>query len=151
MTREGQAWNGSLLTSDFDIRFSYLFFDERRFSMKRRAKLIGIMTVVAFIAAAIYGLGVYNGESGKILSIITKADAAGGQAKSPTAAAPDRYAYYPGTEELGPDEMRVVACGTGMPSARHGQAATCFLVELGNGDKFFFDLHGERGFPDDSL
>ena len=60
--------------------------------------------------------------------------------ESRTAAAPDRYAYYPGTEELEPDEMRVVACGTGMPSARHGQAATSFLVELGNGEKFLFDI-----------
>ena len=66
--------------------------------------------------------------------------AAGGAVQTRTGVAPDRYAYYPGTEELGPDEMRVVACGTGMPSARHGQAATCFLVELGNGDKFLFDI-----------
>ena len=74
------------------------------------------------------------------LLIATSAFAAGGKVTSPTAAAPDRYVYYPGTEELNPDEMRVVACGTGMPAARHGQAATCFLVELGNGDKFLFDI-----------
>ena len=48
--------------------------------------------------------------------------AAGGKVTSPTGVAPDRYAYYPGTEELGPDEMRVVACGTGMPDARRLQA-----------------------------
>jgi ribonuclease Z len=108
--------------------------------MKRKAGLIGVVAVVAFFAAAIYGLGVFNGKSGGGLSIIKEAEAAGGQVKNPLAAAPDRYAYYPGTEELGPDEMRVVACGTGMPSARHGQAATCFLVELGNGDKFLFDI-----------
>ena len=48
--------------------------------------------------------------------------------------------YYPGTEELKPDEMRVVACGTGMPSPRPKQAAACWLVELGNGDKFLFDI-----------
>jgi ribonuclease Z len=47
--------------------------------------------------------------------------------------------YYPGTEELGPNEMRVVALGTGMPNARPKQAASCFLVELGNGNKFLFD------------
>jgi len=47
--------------------------------------------------------------------------------------------YYPGSEDLAPDEMRIVACGTGMPSARPKQAAACFLVELGNGDKFIFD------------
>jgi ribonuclease Z len=66
--------------------------------------------------------------------------AAGGKVKSPTGIAPDRYAYYPGTEELKPDEIRLVACGTGMPAARRGQAAACWLVELGNGDKFLFDL-----------
>jgi len=42
---------------------------------------------------------------------------------SPTAAIPDRDAYYPGTETLAPDEMRVIACGTGMPNARPKQAA----------------------------
>jgi len=51
-----------------------------------------------------------------------------------------RDVYYPGSEELAPDEMRVVACGTGMPSVRPKQAASCWLVELGNGDKFLFDL-----------
>jgi ribonuclease Z len=51
-----------------------------------------------------------------------------------------RDVYYPGTEELAPDEMRVVACGTGMPNARPKQAAACWLVELGNGDKFLFDI-----------
>ncbi len=48
--------------------------------------------------------------------------------------------YFPNTETLGPEEMRVLACGTGMPTPRRSQAATCFLVELGNGDKFLFDL-----------
>ncbi len=56
-----------------------------------------------------------------------------------TKAQPDRDAYFPNTEDLGPDELRIIACGTGMPSARESQAATCFLVELGNGDKFIFD------------
>jgi ribonuclease Z len=36
--------------------------------------------------------------------------------------------------------MRVIACGTGMPTTRAAQAAACFLVELGNGDKFIFDI-----------
>jgi len=58
---------------------------------------------------------------------------------------PDRDVYYPGTETLGPDEMRVVACGTGMPQPRLAQAAACFLVELGNGDKLIFDM-GEGSF-----
>ena len=36
--------------------------------------------------------------------------------------------------------MRVIACGTGMPTTRAAQAAACFLVELGNGEKFIFDI-----------
>jgi ribonuclease Z len=59
---------------------------------------------------------------------------------SPTGTLEDRDVYYPGTEALSPDEMRVIACGTGMPNARPKQAAACWLVELGNGDKFIFDI-----------
>jgi ribonuclease Z len=59
---------------------------------------------------------------------------------SPTKPSPEHEVYYPGTEELKPDEMRVIACGTGMPMPRLKQAAACFLVELGNGDKFIFDM-----------
>ena len=59
---------------------------------------------------------------------------------SPTEPYPVREVYYPGTEALAEDEMRVVACGTGMPQPRLKQAAACFLVELGNGDKFIFDM-----------
>jgi ribonuclease Z len=60
--------------------------------------------------------------------------------KSPTGVAPERYAYYPGTEALRKDEIRLIACGTGLPAARRDQAATCFLAEIGNGDKFLFDV-----------
>jgi len=62
------------------------------------------------------------------------------QDASPTAALADRDVYYPGSEGIAPDEMRIVACGTGMPNARPKQAAACWLVELGNGDKFIFDI-----------
>ncbi len=58
----------------------------------------------------------------------------------PSGTVSNRYAYFPGTEQLGPAEVRIVACGTGMPAARRGQAAACFLFELGNGDKFLFDI-----------
>jgi ribonuclease Z len=62
--------------------------------------------------------------------------------RSPTKGVPasELDVYYPGAEDLEPDEMRVVALGTGMPSARPKQAAACWLAELGNGDKFLFDL-----------
>jgi ribonuclease Z len=66
--------------------------------------------------------------------------AAGGVVESPTGVAPDRYVYYPGTEALKKDEIRLIACGTGLPAARRDQAATCFLAEVGNGDKFLFDV-----------
>ncbi len=59
---------------------------------------------------------------------------------SPVTALVERDAYFPGSEDLAPDEMRVIACGTGMPNARPKQAAACWLVELGNGDKFIFDI-----------
>ena len=52
----------------------------------------------------------------------------------------DRDFYAPNSETLKPDEMRVIACGTGMPTPRPAQAAACFLVELGNGEKFIFDI-----------
>ena len=59
---------------------------------------------------------------------------------SPTQPYPTHEVYYPGTEALVPDEMRVIACGSGMPMPRLKQAAACFLIELGNGDKFIFDM-----------
>jgi ribonuclease Z len=48
--------------------------------------------------------------------------------------------YFPNSEDLAKNEMRVIACGTGMPTTRAAQAAACFLAELGNGDKFIFDI-----------
>ena len=66
--------------------------------------------------------------------------AAGGVVTDPTGTAPDRYVYYPGTEALAEDEIRIIACGTGMPDQRQAQASACFLFELGNGDKFIFDI-----------
>jgi ribonuclease Z len=59
---------------------------------------------------------------------------------SPTKPYPIHNVYYPGTEELKPDEMRVIALGSGMPMPRRKQAAASFLIELGNGDKFIFDM-----------
>jgi len=73
-------------------------------------------------------------------SLVPTAEAAGGKVIDPSGTAPDRYIYYPGTEALGEKEIRLIACGTGLPAARRDQAATCWLVELGNGDKFLFDI-----------
>ena len=77
-----------------------------------------------------------SGQSGK--------DKGGVQPKAAAAKAdakPERRkTYYPNTEELGDNEMRVISLGTGMPNQRKSQASACWLVELGNGDKFLFDL-----------
>lgn len=76
--------------------------------------------------------------------IADTADAAGGgtvaEGYSPTQPYPVQEVYYPGTEALAEDEMRVFTCGSGMPMPRTKQAAACFLIELGNGEKFIFDL-----------
>ncbi len=63
-----------------------------------------------------------------------------GTVSGPNVVAPDRYIYYPGTEVLAEGEVRVIACGTGMPDQRIAQASACFLFEFGNGDKLIFDL-----------
>jgi ribonuclease Z len=51
-----------------------------------------------------------------------------------------RDSYFPGTEQLAPDEMRVTALGTGRPFSRLAQANSGWLVQLGNGDVFVFDF-----------
>ncbi len=49
--------------------------------------------------------------------------------------------YSPNTEKLGPNEMRITALGTGMPNVITGaQKASGWFVELGNGEKFMFDI-----------
>ena len=66
---------------------------------------------IAFLGAV--GLGV-------ILGVVCSRSMTelGVEAQSPTEALAERDIYYPGTEDLAPDEMRLVACGTGMPNAR---------------------------------
>jgi ribonuclease Z len=95
--------------------------------MKRQTlALLGATTAAVIVGFVIGG------------SVSTGAEAEAGA--SPVKALSEREVFYPGTEDLAPDEMRVVACGTGMPNARPKQAAACWLVELGNGDKFLFDI-----------
>ena len=58
----------------------------------------------------------------------------------PTASLKSNNNYFPGTETLASDEMRISFLGsTPMPPTR-SQAGTCIMVELGNGKKFFFDF-----------
>ena len=105
--------------------------------------LISAVSIV-LIASVIYLWGHADGSAGKLSSLFLSTalaqEGASNSEISPVKATIDRDAYFPGTEDLGPDEMRITACGTGMPNARPKQAAACWLVELGNGDKFIFDI-----------
>lgn len=62
------------------------------------------------------------------------------QAGSESSPPSQRDMYVPGTESLGRQEMRVISLGTGMPSITRRQAAASFLVQLGNGENFIFDM-----------
>jgi ribonuclease Z len=106
-----------------------------------------VLTAAVVIAAIAYVAGFQEGSSEKGSSLVETAVAQEGNsmAWSPTDRHPMHTVYYPGTEPIAPDEMRVIACGTGMPQPRLSQSAACFLVELGNGDKFIFDM-GEGSF-----
>ena len=108
--------------------------------MSRKSRFVTGALALALIAGGFYVWGLHDGMSGGGLELATDAEAAGGAVKKPDGVAPDRYVYYPGTEELGANEIRLIALGTGMPAARRSQAATCWLVEVGNGDKFLFDI-----------
>ena len=114
--------------------------------MKLYLRMGGALIGMAILASLAYYQGRVDqaaGEDGSLLvgtALASSGELTPIKGNSPTRALPDRDAYFPGTEELAPDEMRVVACGTGMPNARPRQAAACFLVELGNGDKFIFDI-----------
>ena len=48
--------------------------------------------------------------------------------------------FFPNTEKLGKNEMRIIALGTGMPTQTPNNKSAAFLVELGNGESFLFDL-----------
>lgn len=109
--------------------------------MKRKFMTATGIAFVCSLAIIVYLLGHYHGSTGETLTAVNEAAAAGTMSTaSPVKALSSREVYFPGTEDLAPDEMRVVACGTGMPNARPKQAAACWLVELGNGDKFLFDI-----------
>ncbi len=109
--------------------------------MNKKLLVFSGVLLIAVTMVATYLIGLYHGRSGEGLSVTKEAVAAQTEPRvSPVKALKERDAYYPGTEDLAPDEMRITACGTGMPNARPKQAAACWLVELGNGDKFIFDI-----------
>ena len=101
-----------------------------------------VLTVTSMItvAVALYFLGHVDGRKGTTPRLLSGAIAAESPPKASPVKARARDFYAPNSEDLAPDEMRLIACGTGMPTSRPKQAASCWLLELGNGDKFLFDI-----------
>lgn len=58
----------------------------------------------------------------------------------PTPSMKSATTYFPTAEELGADEMRISFVGSCPFPPRADQAATCIMVELGTGKRFFFDF-----------
>ena len=109
--------------------------------MKNTSARIG--TGLVLLAGIV--IGAYISNYGLPMVGTAQAEESVGSAKkgepmiSPTKAR-ERDFYAPNSEDLKPDEIRIIALGTGMPTPRPAQAAACFLMELGNGDKFIFDI-----------
>jgi ribonuclease Z len=113
--------------------------------MPKRNKRVALSTgLVGALLLAAYSAGHFLGSNGDNSLLISDAEAAGGgtvqEGWTPTGPYPVQEVYYPGTEALAEGEIRVIACGSGMPMPRLKQAAACFLIELGNGEKFIFDV-----------
>ena len=88
------------------------------------------LTVLALLGlgAAVGYLGPYSQQSPQPNAMAREASPDDPAAKSAPAVSPvkarsDRDTYYPNTEDLAPNEMRLIACGTGMPTTRAFQAA----------------------------
>ncbi|MDH3688341.1 MAG: MBL fold metallo-hydrolase [Gammaproteobacteria bacterium] len=62
--------------------------------------------------------------------------------RTPAAIVDGQYpaSYFPNTELLGAGEMRITALGTGMPNQTKAAVSISYLVELGDGEKFLFDM-----------
>jgi ribonuclease Z len=103
-------------------------------------KSVLIVASVTFVSVMLYQWGHLDGREGRASGFIGKSIAAESSPKVSPVKARARDFYAPNSEDLGPNEMRLIACGTGMPTARPKQAASCWLLELGNGDKFLFDI-----------
>ncbi len=80
--------------------------------MKLRTKALAGIAVTAMVATSTYVAGWLGGSAGHDLRLLPEVQAAGGKVTDPRGTAPDRYVYYPGTEKLAKNEIRVVVCAT---------------------------------------
>ena len=83
--------------------------------------VIGLMVLVAVI----YLGGFSGGHNG--IELVSTAAAQGAPEISPVKARARSF-YAPNTEDLAPDEMRLTACGTVMPTARPKHSASCCML-----------------------
>ncbi len=97
-------------------------------SSNKRVRSVGAVTLAAAVLGLLIG-GIWASEQ--------QAQAQDGTGSEPV----QKGVYFPNTEALGPNEMRVISCGTGLPTPlTKAQKSACFFVELGNGDIFLFDV-----------
>ena len=95
-------------------------------------------TVVGLIGALVFAV-LLMGNLGSSIAISQTASAAEGEGATASSEYPP--SFFPNTEELKPDEIRVTALGTGLPTPiTRAQKSTAWMVELGNGDVFLFDI-----------
>ena len=99
--------------------------------------LVSGITFITAVAAILLGSAI-TGQPGYAAS--AKDNVPTG--RKPVAIVDGQYpaSYFPNTELLGADEMRITALGTGMPNQTRAAVSISYLVELGNGDKFIFEI-----------
>jgi ribonuclease Z len=110
-----------------------------------RFAFLAMIAVVLVAVGCVYMKGRYDERAGKELPLMGQAVAAEDNyplGRKPLAISEGQYpaSYFPNTELLGSDEMRITALGTGMPNQAKKAVSISYLVELGNEDKFVFDI-----------
>ena len=98
------------------------------------ARTLGAAAIGVLGSAALIGSGISASAQDA-----TADNMPGGRVASPIVDGVYPATYFPNTEILGADEMRITTLGSGMPNQTRAAVSISFLVELGNGDKFIFD------------
>jgi ribonuclease Z len=101
-----------------------------------------LLLVVIACVATLVGYLIGNIDAPKAVAARVKRQAFNPIGRKPVAIVDGQYpaSYFPNTELLGAGEMRITALGTGMPNQTKAAVSIAYLVELGNGDKFLFDM-----------
>ncbi|MGA3318140.1 MAG: guanitoxin biosynthesis MBL fold metallo-hydrolase GntH [Candidatus Korobacteraceae bacterium] len=115
------------------------------------AAAAGLAAVLVFVFIAFFGLTIASAQEQPSSEADIKAALFGGvpmgrwkegllfQGIAPMPWLKSAANWFPRTEAVQPDEMRIIFMGTA-PFIRPGQMNTSILVQLGNGENFIFDL-----------